>query len=138
MLRFNKKLEYGIIALFHLASQDSKSASVREMAEVCHLPETLLSKIMQQMKAEGFVAAIHGNHGGYRLNRSLSEINLLDLTRTLVGPVQLAECLEPGNQCPVGSSCTLMTPMQQLNARVAKLFEGTSLESLIASRKVAL
>lgn len=138
MLRVNKKLEYGIIALLYLASREEKSASVREMAEACHLPETLLSKIMQSMKGEGYVAAIHGNQGGYRLNRDLAEINLLGLTQTLVGPVMVAECLEPGNEgCPVGTSCTIMSPMHNLNQRIIKLFEGTSLESL-ATRKVAL
>lgn len=138
MLRVNKKLEYGIIALLYLASRDERSASVREMAEACHLPETLLSKIMQSMKGAGYVAAHHGNQGGYRLSRELSEINLLGLTQTLVGPVMVAECLEPGNaECPVGANCSIMSPMNALNQRIVKLFEGTSLESL-ATRKVAL
>ena len=138
MLRVNKKLEYGIIALLYLHSREDKSASVREMAEACHLPETLLSKIMQTMKGVGYVAAIHGNQGGYRLSRELSEINLLGLTQTLVGPVMVTECIEPGNEtCPVGAHCSIMSPMHMLNQRIIKLFEGTSLESL-AARKVAL
>lgn len=138
MLRVNKKLEYGVIALLHLAAREDRAASVREIAQSCHLPETLLSKIMQTLKNAGLVAAIHGNQGGYRLNRALDEINLLQLSNALVGPVQVAECLEPGNQeCPVGVHCTIVSPMHHLNQRIIKLFEGTSIESL-APRKVAL
>ena len=138
MLRVNKKMEYGIIALLYLASEPCKVASVREIATSCNIPETLLSKIMQTMKNASFVTASHGNQGGYRLTRELSQINLLDVTQVLVGPVQVAECLEPGNHhCPVQSACTIATPMSLLNQKIIKLFESTSLETL-ASRKVAL
>ena len=138
MLRVNKKLEYGIIALLHLAAKPEKVASVREIAETCHIPETLLSKIMQAMKNQGIVSAVYGNHGGYRLSRDLAQITLLDINQILVGPVQVAECLEPGNQqCPAKSSCTIVSPMTVLNQKIINLFESTSVEAL-ASRKVAL
>ena len=140
MLRVNKKAEYGIIALLHLAAEPDRVASVREIAETCNVPETLLSKIMQRLKMFGFVAASHGNQGGYRLAKDLSQISLLDVTKALVGPVQVAECLEPGNhQCPAQSHCAIMTPMNLLNQKIIQLFESTSLETLAATtRKVAL
>jgi Rrf2 family protein len=138
MLRVNKKLEYGILALLHLAAEPEKMASVREMSSVCNIPETLLSKIMQAMKNRGIVSAVYGNHGGYRLNRDLSQISLLDINEVLVGPVQVAECLEPGNQhCPVKDHCVIVEPMNVLNQKLIRLFQSTSLEAL-APRKVAL
>ena len=139
MLRINKKIEYGVIALLHLAGSESKVASVREISEQCHISETLLSKIMQKLKSSGFVSSVHGNQGGYQLAKPLSTINLLDLTKTLQGPVQVAECLEPGHtECPVQSTCTIVTPMTMLNQRIIWLFQTTSLETLASSRKVAL
>lgn len=138
MLRVNKKIEYGVIALLYLANKSDQVASVREMSETCGISETLLSKIMQSMKNDGIVSAHYGNQGGYRLSKVLSEINLLDLTRTLVGPVQVTECLEPGNEeCPVKSSCTIVTPMTVLNKKIMELFQSTSLETL-AGRKEAV
>ncbi len=137
MLRVNKKIEYGVIALLHLADREDRVASVREMAAHCSVPETLLSKIMQSMKNEGIVAAVYGNQGGYRLIKGLGEINLLQLTRVLDGPIQVAECLEPGNEtCPVKSACSIVAPMHVLNQKIIDLFQATSLESL-AHRKVA-
>lgn len=137
MLRLNKKLEYGIIALLHLDSCPDRIASVREIANHCNIPETLLSKIMQHMKNVGFVSAVYGNNGGYRLNRELSQINLLDINQVLVGPVQVTECLEPGNaQCPAIDQCSIATPMTILNQKLIHLFQSTSLETL-AMRKVA-
>ena len=135
MLRVNKKIEYGIIALLYLAGKEDKTASVREMSEVCQIPETLLSKIMQSMKSSGIVNALYGNQGGYHLSRDLGKISLLDLTTTLVGPVQVTECLKPGNDsCPVQTSCTIVTPMHLLNQKIVDLFSETSLEALAIAR----
>jgi Rrf2 family protein len=135
VLRVNKKIEYGIIALLYLNNKEDKVASVREISAFSKTPETLLSKVMQSMKNAGMVAAVYGNHGGYRLNRELSEINLLNLTEVLAGPVQVAECLEPGNEtCPVKTGCTIVEPMHLLNQKIIHLFQETSLESLSRKR----
>ncbi len=131
-------MEYGILALLYLAEQQDKVASVREMAATCHIPETLLSKIMQTMKNRGYVSAVYGNQGGYRLSRDLGEINLLELTQILVGPVRVVECLEDGNEaCPCRTTCTIVSPMHVLNQKIKELFQATSLETL-ANRKVAV
>ena len=131
MLRVNKKVEYAIIALIYLGSKEEKTASVREMSTHCHVPETLLSKIMQTMKNVGLVSAVYGNQGGYRLNRSLDDVNLLDLTQTISGPIHVAECLNPENHdCPVRPSCSIIAPMGVLNQKLIELFESTSLQAL--------
>ena len=138
MLRVNKKTEYGIIALLYLAQQDEQTASVRQMASTCSIPETLLSKIMQTMKAKGLVQPMYGNQGGYKLTRSLNDINLLEVAQTLQGPIQVTECVgDTGNQCPVKSSCTIISPMNVLNEKIVTLFQSTSLEAL-AHRKTAV
>lgn len=138
MLRMNKKIEYGVIALLHLAAEPNRISSVREISQQCNIPETLLSKIMQSLKNVGMVSAELGNQGGYRLNRGLGEINLLELAEILQGPIQVAECLEPGNDsCPIAHSCTIASPMSVLNQKIIQLFQSTSLEAL-ATRKIAL
>jgi len=138
MLRVNRKTEYGILALLHLANQPERVSSVREIAERCNIPETLLSKIMQRMKNVGIVGAVYGNHGGYRLNRDLAHISLLDINQVLVGPVRVASCLEPGSeQCPVQGNCAILSPMNVLNQKIITLLQSTSLETL-AQRKPEL
>ncbi len=135
MLRVNKKIEYGIIALHYLAQQEEQTASVREIAATCKIPETLLSKIMQTMKSKGIVQPMYGNQGGYKLTRSLNEINLLEITQMIQGPIQLTECVETETHtCPVKATCTIISPMNILNQKIVKLFQSTSLEAL-ADRK---
>lgn len=125
------------MALLHLAHNEVRVASVREIAAAYQIPEALLSKIMQRLKGGGFVAAVHGNRGGYRLCRGLSEISLLDLTQTLVGPLRVVGCLDLDKKhCSVMPVCTIVTPMNVLNTKIAEFFQSTSLEAL-ASKRVA-
>ena len=138
MLRVSKKVEYGVIALLHLASQPELTASVREIASTCNIPEPLLSKIMQSMKNTGFVSAVYGNHGGYRLNRDLSTITLLDVNQLFAGPVQVAECLNGSTDCPAKISCSIIAPMDVLNQKIIRLFQSTSLQSLSEKKVAAL
>ncbi len=139
MLRVNKKMEYGILALLHLSAEPGKVASVREISSVCHIPEALLSKVMQRMKAAGIVKVTHGNHGGYQLNRQLATISLLDMSDVLVGPVRLTECQEPGNSdCPAKTGCRLQAPMTVLNQKLIDLFQQTSLESIATTQRIAV
>ena len=131
MMRINKKIEYGVLALLYLNEKEDKTASVREMAHKCGVPEALLSKIMQSIKNVGYVSAVYGNHGGYKLNRNLSEINLLGLTEVLDGPVQVAECLEAGEvTCPAQNTCQIIEPLGILNQKIIELFQTTTLEQL--------
>ncbi|NBX93108.1 MAG: Rrf2 family transcriptional regulator [Proteobacteria bacterium] len=144
MIRVNKKIEYGVLALLYLADKEDKAASVREMASNCGVPETLLSKIMQSIKNVGYVSAVYGNQGGYKLTKELSEITLLGLTEALDGPIQVAECLEEGTRtCPAKASCRIVAPMNVLNQKIVELFHATSLDTLYvtteeASEKVAV
>jgi len=139
MIRVNKKIEYGVLALLYLDAKEDKAASVREMATNCGVPEALLSKIMQSIKNVGYVSAVYGNQGGYKLTKTLSDINLLGLTEVLDGPIQVAECLEEGPRtCPAKSACTIAEPMHVLNQKIIELFQSTSLEQLAIKKPLAL
>jgi Rrf2 family protein len=131
MLKMNKKLEYGVMALIHLGGEKEKVSSVKENAQSYHIPENILSKVMQSLKNVGLVSPVHGNHGGYRLTKELSQINLLEINNAVVGPVQIADCLGPKNgDCPAKSACSIISPIDKLNEKIIHLFESTNIEHL--------
>lgn len=138
MIKVNKKIEYGVLALLYLDSKEEKAASVREISSSCGVPEALLSKIMQSIKSVGYVQAQYGNQGGYKLAKTLSEISLLGITEVLDGPIQVTDCLEPGNHaCPAKESCTIIDPMNVLNKKIIELFQSTSIAQLSSERHLS-
>ncbi len=119
MLKINKKLQYGLDALLFLSASEGQAVSTREMAEQCQVPEAMLSKILQSLKARGLVHAVHGNRGGYRLARPLPEIALGDLAAAIDGP-----------RPSLGPHTHASAPIQRLGEKLEKFLQMTSLESL--------
>lgn len=117
MLKINRKLQYGLEALLFLSASAGKAVSTREMAERCHVPEAMLSKILQSLKARGLVQAVHGNRGGYKLIRPLSEVSLSELVAAVEEGRPKKGVLDSA-------------PLKRLGEKLGKFLETTSLDSL--------
>ena len=79
MLRLNRTTEYGIFALRHLDQKGlGESASAREIADQFGLPFDITAKTLQRLKDAGLIASAQGSRGGYKLQRSLDEVNLAE------------------------------------------------------------
>jgi Rrf2 family protein len=93
MLCLNKKTEYALVALAHLAEQSHRVASAREIAEASALPPAMLEKILKCMQHHGLLLSMRGAAGGYRIVADLDEATLFDL-------VAMMECPDkPGEEC---------------------------------------
>ena len=93
MLRFSKKVDYGLLALDYLFSQPAdKVSSTKEIAKTYHIPLELLGKILQRLKKRGLVASYQGAHGGYVFAKSPLKIPLLDVVTAIEGPLGIVDC----------------------------------------------
>jgi len=92
MLKLTKKADYGLIALKHLAVNGPESSSAKEIADTYGIPMALLSKILQKLVKEGFLASEHGTNGGYKLAREAREITALEVIRAIDGPIFMTAC----------------------------------------------
>ena len=69
MLHLNRKTEYALLALAHLSQmKDDGLAKVSEIAERFSIPPMLLSNVLQELKAQGYVGSTKGRLGGYSMN----------------------------------------------------------------------
>ncbi len=82
MLSFNRKTDYALISLAHLAGS-SGVASAREIAETYKLSVALLMKILKRLQHKGIVKSVRGAAGGYQLGLDLHSVSLYDLIETL-------------------------------------------------------
>ncbi len=132
MLKFSKKTDYGLIALRHMTARPGESiTSAREVSDTYGVSYELISKILQTLKRTGVVASVQGASGGYRLSRPLSTLSLFDFIEMLEGPQGVIDCARAGSEpCLVSSSCNVVMPMRELNRKVMKLLQETTLEDL--------
>jgi len=132
MLRLSKKVDYGLIALMHLARYDDASSwSAREVAETYGIPNDLLAKVLQRLAQEGFVESQHGKRGGYTLARPASRISVADVVQAIDGPFSLTQCSTPQGICLQFETCSAKSPLQRLHEQVAAMFATLTIAQMV-------
>ncbi len=132
MLKLTKKSDYGLIALQHFTLHSAvESASAKEIAELYSIPLPLLSKILQKLARNGFLVAVQGAAGGYRLARDPRLINALEVVRSLEGQVLTTRCEVGSQACERRTICTVREPLRKVNERIMELLESITLSELV-------
>ncbi len=146
MLRLSKKADYGLLALRHLGmlqagkaspmlgaieSGAAATASAREIAAAYGIPEAILAKILQQLKAAGLVDSRQGKTGGYALTRHPDAINVREVIEAVEGPLTLVSCnFSDDEGCDQFSLCGIKRPLERLNEKVMRVLGATSLQEI--------
>ena len=136
MFKINRKLEYALIALRHMSAKSpGQLTSAKEICDIYHTPFDPTSRVLQIMAQHEIVRAEQGAHGGYQILKDLSKVNLYDLTQMIEGPLEIVNCFH-GNysHCNMTSSCNVISPMLNLNEKIAGLFKTINAKELISSR----
>jgi len=134
MLKLTKKADYGLIALKHLAVNGPESSSAKEIADTYGIPMALLSKILQKLVKEGFLASEHGTNGGYRLARQARDITALEVIRAIDGPIFLTACFTEHGYCCHTDKCIVRDPLQKVHEGILRLLASISISDMTESK----
>jgi Rrf2 family protein len=130
MLMLSKKVEYGLIALLHMAGlRRGDLATAKELSERYSMPADLLGKVLQSLARDGLLEAVHGARGGYLLKRPLESTTLGDVISSVEGPVHFARCQEDPASCGQFHHCNIKEPVLQIQEQLQNFIHGISLAS---------
>jgi len=136
VLRFTKRADYGLMAIYYIASQPEETAvSAKRIAEEFSIPAELLAKILQRLAKRKLIVSHNGPKGGYLLARPQTEITVGQVVRAIEGPVKIVSCLTEEN-CPQFSKCNLRRPVQKIQASISYLLDSMTLAELAAEPSV--
>ncbi len=134
MVRLSKKVEYGLIAIRHVATRSvGDLVTAKEIAETYGIPFEMLAKVLQRLTRAGLVLSVHGVHGGYSLARRPEEIQVSAIIDAIDGtrPV-IAQCLSEGPEsCGVFSTCTIKSPLTKVQANIERAFSSMTLSEIV-------
>ncbi len=137
MLKLNRKVEYSLLALEHISQQTSgHTVTSKEIAEAKHVPEKLLSKILQNLTRDGWIESVRGVQGGYRMaSGNLNQMSLIKLIENSGEKINIVKCLDSSNgTCPQSKGCEIKTPITRLQGKIYDIFSQTSVGELISAR----
>jgi Rrf2 family protein len=131
MLKISKKIDYGLIALMHLAQNPDRSAcSAREISETYRIPAELMAKILQKLVKKGLIVSQQGISGGYSLALPANSISAASVIEAIEGPLSMTSCAAGGNYCVQFDRCNVKTPLQHLHEGVIQMLGQLTIEQM--------
>ena len=105
---------------------------LKEIAEAEGISQKYLESIMSVLSKAGFVDAVHGKGGGYRLNRSPDGYTVGSILKLTEGSLATVSCTTQGAAACNRATCCHTLPMwEKLDAMVENFFESITLDQLI-------
>ena len=128
----SKSCVYGLRATLYLASREKgEFISIKQVSEKLDISFHFLTKILQQLTAEGLLESYKGPNGGVRLTRSPNKINLIDVVLAIDGPKLLTECALGLPGCGLKNPCPLHDKWADTRDSIRDMLANTSLTSLV-------
>ena len=109
---------------------------LKEIAEAEGISQKYLESIMTVLSKAGFVDAVHGKGGGYRLNREPRDYTIGSILKLTEGSLNVASCTTQGAAACSRSECCQALPMwEKLDKMIDDFFEGITLADLLQDTK---
>ena len=127
------KGRYALRVMLCLAQRGSEDyVPLKEIAEAEEISQKYLESIMTILSKAGFVDAVHGKGGGYRLNRKAEEYTVGSILKLTEGSLAPVSCTTQGASACSRSTCCQTLPMwERLEAMIDEFFEGITLAGLL-------
>ena len=105
---------------------------LKEIAEAENISQKYLESIMTTLSKAGFVDAVHGKGGGYRLNRKPEDYTVGSILKLTEGSLAAVSCTSQGPSACSRSTCCQTKPMwEKLDKMIDEFFEGITLANLL-------
>ena len=142
---FSTKAEYGVRLMVELGRRagdglvdEAEPVSLSSVAEAEILPLSYLEHLVAKLRQADLVSSVRGAHGGYRLARPASQIEMLDVVQALEGPIAPMECFHEVREGRVlcshehdDGNCATKLLWTRVHGGITKALAGTTLADLV-------
>ena len=133
---YSKGCEYAIRALVHMApTEDSKRFQAKDICKKAGIPESFTRKIFQDLVAAGFLDAVPGPGGGYKITKHPEDITLLEVIEAVDGENTFDGCIMGLSECNAKAPCPLHHAWAQAKEGLLERLEAQSLEDLVVTTR---
>ena len=132
------KGRYALRVMVHFAQRGCDAyIPLKEIAESEGISQKYLESIMTTLSKAGFVDAVHGKGGGYRLNRKPEEYTVGSILKLTEGGISAVSCTSQGAAACSRTECCQAKPMwDRLDRMIDEFFEGITIGDLLKDDKL--
>ena len=112
--------------------EDGKYIALKEIVERQGISQKYVESIMTALSKGGFLDAVHGKGGGYRLNRKPEEYKVLEILNVTEGgicPVSCPVCT--GGTCVKSADCRTLPMWKALYKDINDFFDSYTIAKLM-------
>lgn len=127
------KGRYALRVMIDLAehSEDGRTP-LKEIATRQDISQKYIEAIMTLLSKNGFVDAVHGKGGGYKLNKKPEEYRVGDILRLTEGTLAPVACLETNAaECPRKHQCKTLPLWTKLDELVENYLDSVTIADLM-------
>lgn len=125
---------YALRVMIDLAEHQESEGyiALKGIAERQNISQKYMESIMTLLSKAGFVDAVHGKGGGYRLNRAPEKYNVREILELTEGTLAPVACLEYGaKECERKDMCNTLPMWSAFYKTTIEFFEKYTLKDLI-------
>ena len=133
----SSKGRYALRIMLDLAeNSNGQFIPLKDMTVRQNISQKYLESIMVMLSKNGFVEAMHGKGGGYKLCKAPCEYKIGDILRLTEGTLTPVMCLEENAPiCERASTCQTLPLWSGLNKVICEYLDGISLEDILQKGK---
>ncbi|AQQ10166.1 Cysteine metabolism repressor [Sedimentisphaera cyanobacteriorum] len=126
-----RNTDYALRIMVNLASNYMKgSKTSRQLSKEEEVSSQLTSKLLQTLKAAGFVKSIMGVKGGFELAKPPSQIQMLEVVAAVQGPITLNRCVLGKDKCPKQGKCPMTAKLNSLQQTIEENLRSVTMADL--------
>ena len=139
-MRFSKKTEYALRALFAIARAPRHQVhQIQDLSHRENIPVKFLEQILLSLRNAGILSSKRGVGGGYMLHRAPSEITVGEVLRKLEGSFAPLPCAEANPMekcsCPNEAACPVRLLARKLNEHLSMVLDNHTLEDMLQASR---
>lgn len=130
-MQLTKFSDYALRAMIFAASAPDELVTIDKVSETFDISRAHLKKVMNRLSNAGYLEAVRGRKGGFRLAVPPAEINLGSVIRLTESSLDCFEC----QSCLIAGNCHLAGIGGQAMAAFMAVFDGKSLSDILLPPK---
>jgi Rrf2 family protein len=129
-MNFNKTTEYALRILGHMSADENKIYSANELYERLKIPFRYLRKQLTILSKGELLSSVQGKDGGYRISKSINEINLLDIVKATGDNLINMECFFGFGNCALVDKCVMHDKWSSIQENIINVLINTKLSDI--------
>jgi len=131
VLRISRRTDYAVRVLLSLAIHQGEGPRlVQDIVDEMLIPLPFVKRIVADLVRAGLVQSRRGSKGGLWLRRPADEITLLDVVEASDEPLEISQCIDDPDFCPLSETCPVRKRWARLRALIRRELRSVTIAQL--------